>query len=139
MVTYRDGLLTVQALNSTLGSVLTAIHNKTGIQFEGGEGALDMVAISLGPAPESDVLASIFSGSSFDFVALARPDSPGIVQRVILKSNNKGGPMAAANAITQTPRVVQNGDEEENVRTVCHSHKSRDFSHTFPRFAPLPL
>src|SRR5258708_5446971 len=35
VVTYRDGLLTVQALNSTLGSVLTAIRNKTGIEFEG--------------------------------------------------------------------------------------------------------
>jgi len=120
VVTYRDGLLTVQALNSTLGSVLAAIRNKTGIEFEGGESALDLVAISLGPAPEGDVLSAIFSGSSFDFVALGRPDSPGIVQRVILKPNSKNsGPTAAANASPsmrqQTPRVIQNGDEEENV------------------------
>jgi hypothetical protein len=116
VVTFRDGLLTVQALHSTLGSVLTAIRNKTGIEFEGGEGAMDMVAISLGPAPEGEVLAAIFSGSSFDFLALGRPDSPNIVQRVILKPNNKSGPMAAGNVspTTQTPRVIQDGDEEEN-------------------------
>jgi hypothetical protein len=115
VVTFRDGLLTVQAPHSTLGSVLTAIRNKAGIEFEGGEGALDMVAISLGPAPEGDVLAAIFSGSSFDFVALGRPDSPGIVQRVILKPNNKNGPMASAVPTNQAPRVIQDGDEEENV------------------------
>src|SRR5258708_22008907 len=118
LVTFRDGLLTVQALNSTLGSVLVAIHNKTGIEFEGGEGALDLVVISLGPAPEGEVLAAIFGGSSFDFVALGRPDNPGIVQRVILKPNSKsGGPTASASPVMQprTPRVIQDGDEEENV------------------------
>ena len=35
-VTFRNGLLTVQnAVNSTLSSLLTAILNKTGIEFEG--------------------------------------------------------------------------------------------------------
>src|SRR5260370_21304668 len=49
-VTYRDGQLTVQALNSTLGTVLTAIRNKTGIQFEGlGSGSVRVV-IFLVPA-----------------------------------------------------------------------------------------
>jgi hypothetical protein len=116
VVTFRDGLLTVRALHSTLGSVLIAIRNKTGIEFEGGEGAMDMVAISFGPAPEGEVLAAIFSGSGFDFLALGRPDSPNIVQRVILKPNNKSGPMAAANAssTTPTPGVIKDGDEEEN-------------------------
>src|SRR4051812_18976281 len=38
VVTYRDGLLSVQALNSNLSSVVTAIRNKTGIEFEGAEG-----------------------------------------------------------------------------------------------------
>src|SRR5215813_8200399 len=33
VVTYRDGLLTVQATNSTLSSVLNAIRNKSGIEF----------------------------------------------------------------------------------------------------------
>src|SRR5712671_3160575 len=39
VVTFRDGLLTVQALNSNLSSVVTAIRNKAGIEFEGAENA----------------------------------------------------------------------------------------------------
>ena len=53
-VIFRDGLLTVQTTNSSLNSVVTAIRNKTGIEFEGVEGnGGEHVALSLGPAPET--------------------------------------------------------------------------------------
>ena len=113
VVTYRDGLLTVQALNSNLSSVVTAIRNKTGIEFEGAENISERVAISLGPAPEGDVLAAIFTGSNYDFVALGRPDSPSIVQRVILTVKNRPGAPAAAQAQSR-PAQQGEGDEEEN-------------------------
>lgn len=112
VVTYRDGLLTVQALNSNLSSVVTAIRNKTGIEFEGAENISERVAISLGPAPEGDVLAAIFTGSNYDFVALGRPDSPTIVQRVILTVKNRPGAPAAAQAPARQPQQGQ-GEEEE--------------------------
>lgn len=113
VVTYRDGLLTVQALNSELRSVITAIRNKTGIEFEGMENTSERVAISLGPATEADVLTAIFTGSNYDFVALGRPDSPSIVQRVILTVKNRTG--APATEAQAQPRPVQQGegDEEE--------------------------
>jgi hypothetical protein len=113
VVTYRDGLLTVQALNSNLGSVVKAIRSKTGIEFEGAENISETVAISLGPAPAGDVLSAIFSGSKYDFVALGRPDSPSIVQRVILTvRNNPGAPGQQAQP---QPRAVPQGegDDEE--------------------------
>jgi hypothetical protein len=110
VVTFRDGLLTVQALNSNLSSVVTAIRNKTGIEFEGAENVSERVAISMGPAPEGDVLAAIFSGSKYDFLAIGRPDSPTIVQRVILSVKNKPG--AVENAPAQ-PVAANRGDEEE--------------------------
>ena len=110
VVTFRDGLLTVQALNSNLSSVVTAIRNKTGIEFEGAENVSERVAISMGPAPEGDVLAAIFSGSKYDFLAIGRPDSPTIVQRVILTVKNIPG--AVENAQAQ-PAVANKGDEEE--------------------------
>jgi hypothetical protein len=119
-VTYRDGLLTVQALNSTLGSVLTAIRNKTGIDFEGGENNSDRVAITLGPAPAGDVLSAIFAGSRYDFVALGRPDDPSIVQRVILTPKGQPGAATAANQ-PQPPQPQNNGeggDEETPDETV---------------------
>jgi hypothetical protein len=112
VVTYRDGLLTVLALNSNLSSVVTAIRNKTGIEFEGAENISERVAISLGPASEGDVLAAIFSGSRYDFVALGRPDSPSTVQRVILTVKNKPGGPAEAQA---QPRPQQGEGEEEEV------------------------
>jgi len=110
VVTFRDGLLTVQAMNSNLSSVVTAIRNKTGIEFEGAENVSERVAISMGPAPEGDVLAAIFSGSKYDFLAIGRPDSPTIVQRVILTVKNKPG--AVENAPAQ-PAAANQGDEEE--------------------------
>lgn len=113
VVTYRDGLLTVQALNSNLSSVLTAIRNKTGIEFEGAENVSERVAISLGPAPEGEVLSAILAGSKYDFVAIGRPDSPAIVQRVIITVKNKPG--AVVEAQTQPrPANRPEGDEEEN-------------------------
>lgn len=112
-VTYRDGLLTVQTVNSTLGGVLAAIRNKTGIQFEGLEGGLsERVVLSLGPAPEGEVLAAILGGTRYDFVAIDRPDSPGIVQRVILTARAGSSPPG------ETSRPAASGgnneaDEEE--------------------------
>jgi len=109
-VVYRDGLLTVDAPNSTLGAVLTAIRNKTGIQFEGLEGgATERVVLSMGPAPEGEVLAAILGGSGYDYVAIDRADSPGIVQRVLLTRH--GG--SAATAAGQPPPSPATAFEED--------------------------
>ena len=115
-VAYRDGLLTVQATNSTLGSVLNAIRNKTGIEFEGMENASDHVALSLGPAPAGEVLSSIFQGSRFDFVAIGRSDDPSIVQRVIMTPKTQAGAVAGAQPQPR-PRPNDNGEggaDEDN-------------------------
>lgn len=111
VVTYRDGLLSVQAMNSNLSSVVTAIKNKTGIEFEGAEGISERVAIAMGPAPEGDVLAAIFSGSKYDFLAVGRPDNPDIVQKVILTVKNKPGAQGEAQAQPQPP--ANQGEDEE--------------------------
>jgi hypothetical protein len=116
-VTYRDNMLTVQAVNSTLGSLLNAIRNKTGIQFEGAENAGERVAVSIGPAPEGEVLASIFNGSGFDYVAIAREDNPEIVQRVIMTPKGRGAGVAAAfaPAAQQVQQAQQAQETDEDV------------------------
>lgn len=116
-VTFRNGLLTVNAVNSTLASLLTAIRNKTGIEFEGAELAgQDRVAISMGPATEGEVLASILSGSNLDYVVMGRPDSPTIVQRVLLTRRSRPGAATVANGQNgQQPLAnppAQEGEEE---------------------------
>jgi hypothetical protein len=113
-VTYRDGLLSVQASNSTLTSVLTAIRNKAGIEFEGLENLNDRVALSLGPAPAGEVLSAIFAGSKFDFVAVGRQDNSAIVQRVIMTPKSRPGAVAGAQQQQPQPNAGQEAEEEEN-------------------------
>src|SRR6185312_12144178 len=111
-VTYKNGMLTVNALNSTMSSLLSAICSKTGIEFEGAENSSERVAINMGPAPEGEVLTGIFSGSSFDYVVLDRADSPGTVQRVILTPRGKPGATIAGPPQGQQPNAQQQADEE---------------------------
>jgi hypothetical protein len=110
-VSYRDGLLTIEAPNSTLGSVLTAIHNKTGIQFEGLQGGLERVVIRTGPAPVDEVLLELLHGSRFDYVMVAREDNPALVQRVVLTLRSGGG--AAPANIGQNRPIQQPEVQEE--------------------------
>src|SRR5258708_33496912 len=80
-VPYRNGLLTVQATNSTLSGLLTAIRNKTGIQFEGLEGGgSERVVVAMGPATEGEVLASMLGGDQLVYGGVGPPDRPGIGQ-----------------------------------------------------------
>lgn len=113
-VSFKNGLLTVNAVNCTLASLLAVIRNKTGIEFEGAELAgQDRVAISIGPAAEGEVLASILGGSTLDYVVMGRPDSPTIVQKVLLSRRTRPGATAVANG-QPAPNATaqQEGDEE---------------------------
>jgi hypothetical protein len=106
-------MLTVQAINSTLGGLLVAIRNKTGIQFEGLEGAAnDRVVISMGPASEGEVLTAILGGSRFDYVVLDRADSPGTVQRVLLTPRG-GTPSTTAGGQFVAPKSPTAADDED--------------------------
>jgi hypothetical protein len=103
-------------MNSTLVGLLNAIRNTTGIQFEGLEaGATERVAVSIGPAPEGEVLAAILGGSKFDYVVLERPDSPGTVQRVLLTP--RGSSMAAGPPPPLRTRSEGDDEEEEQAST----------------------
>jgi hypothetical protein len=127
-VTFRNGLLTVNAVNSTLSSLLTAIRNKTGIEFEGAELAgQDRVAISMGPASEGEVLASILSGSSLDYVVMGRPDSPTIVQRVLLTRRSRPGAAPVANGQpAPAANAQQEGDEEGQDESAADEQQPQD-------------
>lgn len=106
-------MLTVNAVNSTMSSLLNAIRSKTGIEFEGAENSSERVAISLGPAPEGEVLAAIFSGSGLDYVVLGRADSPETVQKVILTPKAKGGAVVAGRPPQPQPQQQAQPETEE--------------------------
>ncbi len=112
-VSYRDGLLTVEAPNSSLASVITAIDNKTGIAFEGLQAASERVAVRTGPAPVGEVLTELLRGSRFDYMIIGREDNPNIVQRVVLTPR---GSAASPSAVANTPQNSnQRQVEEEEV------------------------
>jgi hypothetical protein len=115
-VIYQNGLLSVEATNSTLSDILNGIRTKAGIQIEGIQGAHDRVAVKLGPAPVEAVLTGLLRGSRFDYMILGRVGRPDIVQRVILTPVS--GTTSASNGIQPLqPRpgmvLVQPVDDDE--------------------------
>jgi hypothetical protein len=112
-VSFQNGQLTVRAINSTLESVLNAIRSKAGVQFEGLEGVgSERIAVSMGPLPEGEVLAAVLAGSRYDFIVMERPDSPGIVQRVILSPRKGSQPAGTQTSGMQPPRPAASEDDE---------------------------
>ena len=97
-VTYINGQLTISALDVSLGDVLRAVSVKTGavIEFPSDRGREHLFA-NAGPGPVRDVLASLLNGSRFNYVMLASPTNPSILQRMILTSTDEPGTQAAAN------------------------------------------
>lgn len=114
-VSFRDGLLTVEAPNCTLGSILHVIHNKTGIQFDGlpVPGTSDRVAVRTGPGPVDEVIAELLRGSRIDYLIVGREDSPGTVQRVILNPH-PGPPGVPLPPVTNTPAVASQATDESD-------------------------
>ena len=113
-VSFQNGLLTVQAPNSTLGDIFNGIRSRAGIQFEGGQGAGDRVALTIGPAPADEVLRALLAGSRFDYVIMGDPDNPDLVQRVILTPRTGGPAGAVAAAMPQQARPQGSEDDDED-------------------------
>src|SRR5438270_8445216 len=115
-VTYQNGLLMVQAPNSTLSDIFNGIRSRASIQFEGAQGASERVAANFGPAPADQVLTALLRGSRFDYVIIGAPGNPETVQRVIL-TPRAGAPaptFTAAMPPGQRPGAPPSEDEEED-------------------------
>jgi len=84
-VTCADGQLTISANNSTLGSVLAAVHACIGVQIDIPEAAGGIRSFEeLGPGPERQVLEALLSGTDFNYVIGSSDADPGKVQTVLL-------------------------------------------------------
>ena len=113
-VTYQNGLLMVQAPNSTLSDIFNGIRSRASIQFEGAQGASDRVAANFGPAPADQVLTALLRGSRFDYVIIGAPDNPDVVQRVILTPRAGAAAPAFTATLPQRPGAPQSEDDEED-------------------------
>lgn len=105
-VSFVNGMLTIEAENSTLADILRAVRSKTGAVVEIPGNATERVVTHLGPGPARSVLASLLNGSHFNYVMLGSPTNPDKVDRVILTS--KAG--AAPDVGSPPPSPVQEGN-----------------------------
>jgi hypothetical protein len=84
-VVYQNGLLTIDAQNSTLSQVLHSVQAQTGASVEmPGTASNDRVMMQLGPGQPRDVLNTLLNGSRFNYIILGVAGNPGAVQKVIL-------------------------------------------------------
>jgi hypothetical protein len=84
-VTYQNGLLTIDAKNSTLSQVLRTVQAQTGASVETPSSAAnERVTMQVGPGRTRDVLNTLLNGSKFDYIILGMADNPDGVQKVVL-------------------------------------------------------
>lgn len=129
-VTYQNGLLSIQAQNSTLSSILSAVRASTGARVEmPADTANDRAAAQLGPGNPRDVLASLLQGSRFDYIVIGSPTDPDELSQIILTPHAGSGGAPGNEGANQQPggsrqlvmpRITSgaeqpetNGDEDE--------------------------
>jgi hypothetical protein len=106
-VIYRSGMLTINAPNSTMNDVLSAVRRVTGATIEKPPiGGNDRVVAHLGPGQPNDVLGSLFNGSRYDYIILGSMTRPGGVERIVLTARANGG--SATSVATNNPAQPAN-------------------------------
>ena len=95
-VSYRDGMLTIVAQNSSLGDILREVHKSTGAAIDVPANATERVVARIGPGPARDVLASLLNGSTFDYVMLGSVTDPASLASVMLTMKTGVGAHSSA-------------------------------------------
>ena len=105
-VSYRGGMLTIVAQNSSLGDILREVHKSTGAVIDIPANATERVVAQIGPGPARDVLASLLNGSTFDYVMLGSVTDPTSLASVMLTMKTGVGAHSSAEtaaAVYQPP------------------------------------
>jgi hypothetical protein len=90
-ISYSDGQLTINVLNTTLSEVLRKVASLTGVVIDlpAGAGVEKMQIVELGPGPARQILASLLSESSFDYLIQSSDNEPERIQSVLLMPRGK--------------------------------------------------
>lgn len=112
-VTFAGGQLTIDAPNSRLSDVISAVRRATGTTFEGATSD-ERVAVKLGPGASRDVITALLHGSRLDYIIVAADKDPSQAQRVLLMQSSGGGPQPGT--VAQGPprpnQPVNQGDPD---------------------------
>jgi hypothetical protein len=111
-VTYRNGLLTIVATNSTLADILQAVSARTGASVDAPAHLTgERVAARLGPGTPRDVLSDLLRGPRFDYILVGSDGDPNAVRNIIL-TPNQSSPSASAAIAQAQPRSAQPAQED---------------------------
>ncbi len=117
-VTYRNGLLTIVATNSTLSDILHDVAVRTGATVEAPASLIGQrVAARIGPAPPREVMADLLAG--LDYIVIGASNDPGAIRNIILSPNSSSGltvevaSMPAAQAPTAPAEELAESAEPE--------------------------
>jgi hypothetical protein len=91
-ISYVDGQLRIDALDATLVDVLAKVAAVTGVKIDSTAAASAgrMPIVKLGPGPARQVLATLLSDSSLDYLILASDSDPDKIQSVLIMKREKG-------------------------------------------------
>jgi hypothetical protein len=91
-VTYEDGLLTINANNSSLADILFAVHACTGADIDlPNNASTERVTAQLGPGPARKVLSDLLGWSNFDYIIQGSATDALAIHSVTLMVRIKGG------------------------------------------------
>jgi hypothetical protein len=117
-VTYRNGLLTIVATNSTLDDILHAVSGRTGATVDAPAYLTgERVAARIGPGTPREVLSDLLRGPRFDYILLGSDEDPNAVRSIIL-TPNQSSPSAAMVQLQPRARPVTPPQEETEEEVV---------------------
>ena len=95
-VTYKDGQLTIIAVNSSLSEVMTELRKVLGTDIDLPPSAAgERIWVHLGPGPARRVLRDLLDGMEFNYVIQASETDENGVQSVLLTPRGKDASAAA--------------------------------------------
>jgi len=117
-VTYRNGLLSIVATNSTLSDILSAVGSRTGATVDApAQLTRERVAARIGPGTPREVLSDLLTGPRFDFILVGSNGDPNTVTSIILSSNQSsasGAPVQPPPMRAAMPPPVEPDEETDD-------------------------
>jgi len=111
-VSFANGMLTINAQNSTLGDILRSVRKQTSAEIEIPATANERVVTRLGPGPAREVMAELLNGSRFNYVLLGSPYNTSTLVRVVLVAKTPDTPAQPGNPATAAKAGDDNASAE---------------------------
>ncbi len=133
-IIFAGGNLTINVVDTTLSDVLTKVAALTGLKLDVPPGATSehLTIVELGPGPAREILSSLLSDSSFDYVIQNSSTNPDRVESVLVMVREKKG------GVTPGPELAARVARSPNARTAAPAAESVEPPVPIATVAPVP-